>query len=212
MATPRHPMATPSHPALHERRRTATRDLLQDAALDLFESRGYRATTVDDIADAVGISARTFFRYFATKDAVLVVWQREASDYLAAQDVPPGSPREVLLGLHRAMDDFVAARAADGTTGAVRFRRAGRVLAANPELHAAELIHIESIRDTLLPKVIAALGPDVDATMAHLVLHLFGAALTSTLDAWCTQSEAGLAVDLLTVHRHTGEALATLLS
>lgn len=53
---------------LRERRRRETLSEITAAALDLFESRGVAATTVDDIAHAVGISARTFFRYFQTKE------------------------------------------------------------------------------------------------------------------------------------------------
>lgn len=57
---------------LRTRRRTATRIEIQRAALDLFEQHGFDETTVDEIARVAGISPRTFFRYFATKeDSVL---------------------------------------------------------------------------------------------------------------------------------------------
>jgi AcrR family transcriptional regulator len=41
---------------------------LQDAAIGLFERLGYDAVTVDDIVQAAGVSRRTYFRYFATKE------------------------------------------------------------------------------------------------------------------------------------------------
>jgi mycofactocin system transcriptional regulator len=48
-----------------------TRARVERAALDLFASRGFENVTTDEVADAAGISRRTFFRYFATKaDAV----------------------------------------------------------------------------------------------------------------------------------------------
>lgn len=53
---------------LRARRRTATRLEVREAALTLFEQRGVDRTTVDEIAHAAGISQRTFFRYFATKE------------------------------------------------------------------------------------------------------------------------------------------------
>lgn len=42
------------------------------AALELFSSRGFEATTVADIAEAVGVTRRTIFRYFASKNDI--VW------------------------------------------------------------------------------------------------------------------------------------------
>ena len=56
---------------LRERQRAETRTLILDAALTLFDVNGYEHTTVEDIADAVGISSRTFFRYFDSKTALL---------------------------------------------------------------------------------------------------------------------------------------------
>ena len=47
------------------------RSAILDAALNLFSIKGYEQTTTDEIAEASGISARTFFRYFPTKESVL---------------------------------------------------------------------------------------------------------------------------------------------
>lgn len=53
-------------------KKQATRDALVDHALELFNRRGYEAVTMDDIADAAGVSRRTAFRYFPTKDLLVV--------------------------------------------------------------------------------------------------------------------------------------------
>jgi TetR/AcrR family transcriptional regulator, regulator of mycofactocin system len=56
---------------LRERKKLAMRQAILDAAYDLFAERGFAATTIDDIAERVGVSPRTIFRYFDTKEALL---------------------------------------------------------------------------------------------------------------------------------------------
>ena len=61
--------ATP--PTRRDQHKTRTRQALIDAALSLFASNGYDATSTEEIAERAGVSPRTFFRYFETKDSVL---------------------------------------------------------------------------------------------------------------------------------------------
>ena len=62
--------APPSRRQAHKMR---TERLLQKAALELFAKQGYDETTTEAIAERAGVSPRTFFRYFATKESVLFV-------------------------------------------------------------------------------------------------------------------------------------------
>lgn len=56
---------------------------ITDAGICLFLERGYDATTIDDVAAAAGISRRTFFHYFKSKDDILVSLQSGMGDMIA---------------------------------------------------------------------------------------------------------------------------------
>ncbi|MFG3592560.1 TetR/AcrR family transcriptional regulator [Bradyrhizobium sp. RDI18] len=58
-----------------ERKRRETLHRIAEQGLKLFLTRGYEATTLDAIAEAAGISRRTFFYYFKSKEEILLAWQ-----------------------------------------------------------------------------------------------------------------------------------------
>src|SRR6201994_1875640 len=74
-----------STPNLHEQRRRSTHEALRRAALASFASKGFSNVTVSELAREAGVTERTFFRHFPTKEAVLfqdyetrVEWRAEA--------------------------------------------------------------------------------------------------------------------------------------
>ncbi len=58
--------------SLRERKKRLAQATIEEAALRLFQQQGYEQTSIQDIADAVMMSSRTFFRYFASKEEVLI--------------------------------------------------------------------------------------------------------------------------------------------
>lgn len=65
------------------KRQRVRADLIQ-AALQLFGAKGFDATTIEDVVAAAGVSRRTFFRYFGSKEDVAFDWMREQGEYMLA--------------------------------------------------------------------------------------------------------------------------------
>ncbi len=72
------------------RRPSTTREDVARVALDLFNRQGYDETTVDQIAAAVGVSRRTFFRYYESKRDV--VWGEFDAELVRLHDQLEGAP------------------------------------------------------------------------------------------------------------------------
>src|SRR3978361_391758 len=93
---------------LRERNKLRRHEQITEAALRLFAQRGFDGATIDEIAAAADVSRRTFFRYFARTEDVLLDWRRAPADdrreALAAR--PAGEPP--LDAVHRALATVAA--------------------------------------------------------------------------------------------------------
>lgn len=86
-------------PGVRQRKRALVREALVAAAFRLFHNRGFDAVSVTDVAEAAGVSRRSFFRYFPTKEDVVFAWQDGLGEEMArlAAERPEGEPPLVTL-------------------------------------------------------------------------------------------------------------------
>lgn len=88
------------HPdGLRERKKDQTRRALHRAALELICERGPAATTIDDIVERAGVSRRTFFNYYSSREAALTSSNPQAQKDLleSIRQAPPGLPAAQIL-------------------------------------------------------------------------------------------------------------------
>lgn len=96
--------------SLRERNKARARAEIADAALRLFFDRGFEGVTVDEIVGAAGVSRRTFFRYFETKEDALLADYPELnarlSEALRATE-PAHAMDAIRAGLHGMADWYI---------------------------------------------------------------------------------------------------------
>jgi AcrR family transcriptional regulator len=188
-------------PDLRERKRTKTRLMIQAEALRLFAEKGYDNTTVDDIAFAAAISPRTFFRYFATKEDV-VIW--DAYDPLAVALVEPRPDDESLAESLRAVTLEAVARSYRHDPERLLLKT--RMLSSVPEVRARLLAHHQARGgDMLADQLAQQRGVPRDHFAARVIAAAFGAAVITALDTW--QRDGGSS-DLVELVERAIDALA----
>jgi AcrR family transcriptional regulator len=180
---------------LRERKKQRTRDALLRAALELFATRGYEETTVDDIAAAVDVSQRTFFRYFAGKEetAFYVTRLAEAQVVEAVRARPPGEAplealRRALLESWDAINETI-----EEIVPVDLHMRVYRVIESTPALLAAHLRRATELEEELARIIAEREGLDVDADpRPRIVVALFGGVIRVTERLWSAGDDLSL--------------------
>lgn len=173
---------------LRERQRAAAREEIASSALELFLSQGFESTTIDQIVVSVGVSRRSFFRHFATKEDVvlgdLVGRGAVIAEALAARPVEEG-PWEALRAALQS--------SAETTMPDAKFGLAlGRLLFQTPSLHARHLEKRLRWQEMLVPIIVARLGTsDSGATLrASAIVASALACLDAASEAWVANDGA----------------------
>jgi AcrR family transcriptional regulator len=140
---------------LRERKKRETRDALTRAALELFVERGYDETTLAEIAEAAGVSTRTIFAYFPSKEDILFSTIEAMRDALvqALAERPAGT--DALAALR----EFILSSAHQKTE---LDHKLGRLCAADPTLSSHKRARIAQLQEVLAAAIADDLGVGPD--------------------------------------------------
>jgi AcrR family transcriptional regulator len=184
-------------PGLRERKKAKTRASIREHALRLFREQGYAATRVEQIAEAAEVSPATFYRYFPTKEDVVLRDDMDVLTLDALEAQPPGlSPLAAVRGA-------VAAARAKYTEEELE-RQTTEMTLAVPEIRARALDEFARTIDDTAAVLAKRSGRNPDDVVARaLAGAVFGVILASTLpvlergqidlDAVFASVDAGLA-------------------
>jgi AcrR family transcriptional regulator len=167
-----------------ERKKQRTREALVDAAFRLFQEKGFEATTVEEIADAVDVSSRTFFRYFASKEDVVLTFQEEQFttmlEALAAR--PKAEP--VMSALRNAAVSVLRA-CEDGDHGfdPERFGCIQQMMESSPAVFGRSLEHGQKKQSEITRVIAERMGVDPTVDLRpHVAAGLSNCAFRSAFE------------------------------
>ncbi|WHP16834.1 TetR/AcrR family transcriptional regulator [Cellulomonas sp. ES6] len=178
-----------------------SRGRLLRAALDLFDTQGYEQTTTAQIAEAAGLTERTFFRHFTDKREVLFAGGPAYEELLTAAvaGAPPGAtPWDAATAAAHA----AAARIQEHPDGVVRRQR---VIASHPELQERDLAKNAGLAAAVVRALRERGTPDATAELAA-ALALTG--LTVALREWAQAGARGTLTSVLTRTLAGAEAIS----
>jgi AcrR family transcriptional regulator len=194
----------PMEGGLRERKKQRTREQIVEAAIELFDERGYHATTVADIAAAADIAPRTFFAYFPSKEDVVFHDFESifASIKAALEERPEGET--AIDALRRWLDESRPRKAQESKEADLRHR----LIEEDPGL-AAHSRHLRSLFDDLLREGVARdLGDPPDSLRPTLVAAAATAAVNAIEDSGAGKEESMEMLDQALVFLRAGvEAL-----
>lgn len=174
---------TTERPGLRERKKQATREALRSAALRLALERGPENVRVDDIADAAGVSPRTYNNYFASREqAIIAAVTAERETRIAAAV----TARPAHVGLAEAVLDAVVEQYTDPGD---RAREVLLLITGSPSLRASYVDTVTTIEGPLAD-AIAAHAAGVDPLTARVLAASVGAAVRLALQDWLQSTSA----------------------
>ncbi|MGD0256083.1 MAG: TetR family transcriptional regulator [Acidimicrobiales bacterium] len=177
------------------RKKRQTRDALIDAALHLFEAKGYEHTAVHEITDAVDVAERTFFRYFASKEDLALFFVRQEMDRFVEALAARPADEKPLTAMRNAFSLSLRQLQADGDThnGEPKYLSAIKLIDSTPALLAANLRYVYDNSEKAVH--ILAKRENVDPATDRrpwLLIAIYGAIAALVHRDWRTHGRGGI--------------------
>lgn len=173
---------------IRERTRRLAQTELTSVAQDLFLSQGYEATTVDQIAAAAGMSKRTFFRYFPSKDDLVIGKYDLFGDRMAdAFDSRPAD-EPVWESLRRVFD--ITLEYVQDDRQRARNDAMDRIVQSTPQLTARYLEKLQRVQVLLTARVAARLGLSADDPHPAAIVGAAFACMQAARASWLDSDQA----------------------
>jgi len=137
----------------------------------LFLSRGFAATTLDDIAEAAAISKRSFFDYFPSKEDVVLAWQDVFKDELMAEVAARPADEPPAIAAERAMVAAVSRYDVAQARAHLRLRD------ETPSLRARDHLKYNALEQALADALLKRSGAKRDPMRARLIAMVVVGAL-----------------------------------
>ena len=167
---------------LRERWRVNAMRTIQEKALDLFDERGFDAVTIEEIAAAAEVSPSSVYRYFGTKEGLIVAdefdsWSSEAVGEILDVDDPVGSMLQVVLSYEAAAQP----RDEGPQTGPGPWRRV-RYFFREPSVRRAACAALDQASQRIAP--LMATRADMTGTQARVAANALVFGYFGALEQW----------------------------
>lgn len=167
---------------LRERKQRETRLRIAETGLKLFLANGYEGTTLDAIAEKAGISRRTFFSYFKSKEEIMLAWQEGAWDAMRAELLQVSPDEAPLDAVRKTLVRHVSRYESD------QMRAIDRVMRASETLMARKQAAYAVQEEALFAALCEVWRQPQRRTALRMVAMVSIGAMRLALEAWGNQT------------------------
>lgn len=180
------PTSLPHRPEASARGHASVREGIAAVAVRLFLERGFVETTIDDIAAESGVSRRTYFRYFATKDDTILEYLERLGDTLVERLLARPAGERPLTAAQNALREVLT----ETTEDTALARSLGHLIYETPALRARQLAIHADWQSKMADALAVREGlPETDLR-SQVIAAIVGAAFQLGGDRW-TYSKDG---------------------